>query len=136
MSRQAAREPHRYKPHGMYAAPIHPERCAASVNAGRSGLRQCGNSRRKGSEWCHTHDPAAIQKREQEKDARWEKKRKNEQRYCTGYGLAHATDKQLIAEMKKRGYEVRKKPKPYVESERDRKVRERMFPDSDGIGWD
>lgn len=51
-------EPFRFK--GRFGVVPDPERCAASVSAGRATIVQCSKKRRPNSEWCATHEPEVV----------------------------------------------------------------------------
>ena len=94
----------KYKPHGLYARPISPARCPASVpNGGRSpGFHQCSRKPAAGGEWCHQHDPETVRKRDAARAIRWKEEEAAVKRARVSRGLGEATVDELRTELAKR----------------------------------
>jgi hypothetical protein len=95
-------DPFRYKWDGSpYRAKVDPTRCAASVaESGRGvGVHQCGNKHKPDSEWCATHNPEAIAKRQAASADRYEKELSNSPYVRLGKAEAMVVDlKRELAE--------------------------------------
>jgi hypothetical protein len=68
---KALPEPFRYQQHDKFRRPIDESRCRAAVSDGRDPVSyQCANKPLLGSEWCRTHNPEDIAKRERARHER------------------------------------------------------------------
>lgn len=66
-----------YKPHGLYGAPIAPDRCKAAVHKEGRGVGQYQCSRKPWKDgWCKQHHPDTVAERRRRNQERYEKKRK------------------------------------------------------------
>jgi hypothetical protein len=74
MPKKKLKEADRWKPSGWTHGAINPKLCRASVygRAGWGGSHQCSGKAKHGDppEWCGTHSPEAIERREEKRRAR------------------------------------------------------------------
>lgn len=64
---------HVYKPHGLHASLVDPERCKSAVHRPRGGFHQCLRKPWKDG-WCKQHHPDTEAERRAERKVRWEQK--------------------------------------------------------------